>query len=146
MDARRSDWKIQPLPERHVTIALDRVYSAKETALLRRGYVPQAMEEHWFIFWEDDTLNFHRSWGGDCVFVARFEAADNGSRLVAVDVNDDPDECSENDEEFDTKMLMFLIDSLLGRRGLKVPRHPSDQRRREPQRRWKVVRGLFGKH
>ena len=29
-------------------------------------------EDKWFIYWENDTLFFHRSWTGVCVYIVRF--------------------------------------------------------------------------
>jgi len=34
------------------------------------GLVPEEIEDKWFIYWEDDTLFFHRSWTGNCIYVS----------------------------------------------------------------------------
>ena len=31
---------------------------------LKKGLIPQQMEDKWFIFYEDGWLHFHRSWTG----------------------------------------------------------------------------------
>ena len=59
--ARRSDWKTEPMPERHDTFTLHRSFSDAEMAALRRGHVPQAMEDKWFWYTVDSTLWAHRS-------------------------------------------------------------------------------------
>jgi hypothetical protein len=35
---------------------------------LRKGFIPQAMEDKWFAFMEDDQLYFHRSWTGRGIY------------------------------------------------------------------------------
>ena len=43
--AERTDWKTLELPERRTTIALDRRFSADEMERLRRGFIPEEMED-----------------------------------------------------------------------------------------------------
>ncbi len=109
----RSEWKTEPLPERHVTFALDRTYTAQEMERIRAGLVPQEMEEKWFIFWEDETLYFHRSWTGFCVYVVRFAARDRSWAMVEADASRDPDQYLVTDDAYDAKMIAFLVDELL---------------------------------
>ena len=43
--ARRNDWKTEPMPEQHEVFVLTRSFSDEEMAVLRRGNIPQAMED-----------------------------------------------------------------------------------------------------
>jgi len=114
--ARRDDWNTNPLPDQRTTIPLDRVFTALEMEQVRHGVVPEAMEDKWFLYWQDDRLFCHRSWTGNCLYVARFVPEGDGHRLVSADVNRDPSQYSETRDEVDAVRIHELIDVvLLGR-------------------------------
>ena len=46
----------------NTSVTLDRVFSPQDMDRIRRGVVPEAMEDKWFIYWKEDMLFFHRSW------------------------------------------------------------------------------------
>jgi len=62
--ATQTDWKTKAFPSKRTTIALNRRFSEIEMRQIRKGLVPQQMEDKWFVFWEHDALYFHRSWTG----------------------------------------------------------------------------------
>ena len=41
----RDDWKTEPMPKLHETFILERSFSKQEMEALRRGNIPQAMED-----------------------------------------------------------------------------------------------------
>jgi len=47
--AKPTDWKTQVLPSKKTTIRLDRTFSPQEMKRIRRGLVPEQMEDKWFI-------------------------------------------------------------------------------------------------
>ena len=104
--ARRGDWKTQPMPEQNETFLLRRSFTEEEMDALRRGNIPQAMEDKWFWYMEGDTLYAHRSWTGNCIY--RIDFKDDGEH--AVTVNRDPQQyrCTSADE--DRKSLNSLLD------------------------------------
>ena len=55
-------------------MTLDRVFSPQDMDRIRRGVVPEAMEDKWFIYWKEGMLFFQRSWTGFCIYVVRFAA------------------------------------------------------------------------
>ena len=85
--ARCSDWKTEPMPEQHETFLLTRSFNDEEMAVLRRGNIPQAMEDKWFWYMEDKTLWAHRSWTGYCIYRIDFKKDNNH----VVTVNRDPE-------------------------------------------------------
>ncbi len=105
-DARRGDWKTLPMPGKHETFVLERSFSGKEMEALRRGNVPQAMEDKWFWFMEGPTLWAHRSWTGYCIY--RIDFREDGRHDVTV--NRDPEQygCTSTDE--DKESLNRLLD------------------------------------
>ena len=49
-------------------MTLDRVFSPQDMDRIRRGVVPEAMEDKWFIYWKEGMLFFQRSWTGFCIY------------------------------------------------------------------------------
>ncbi len=111
--ATRESWKNEPLPDRRASLSVRRVYSAAEYARIARGFIPQQMEDKWFIFLEGDRLYLHRSWTGLALFEVRFEPHGGDYVLAEAWVNRDPDQYKSTDDDFDAALLLFLIDRLL---------------------------------
>ncbi len=104
--ARREDWRTTPMPEKHETFELHRTFTDKEMDALRRGNIPQAMEDKWFWYMEGSTLWAHRSWSGFCIYIVEFK--DDGHHLVTV--NRDPEQYGNTDIEEDIVTLNGLLD------------------------------------
>ena len=111
--AEQSNWQTKELPSKRITIPLNRSFSLSEIERMRAGLVPEQMEDKWFIYWHNDTLFFHRSWTGFCVYVVRFAKQDECYRMVEADVNRDPEQYRETSDARDAKMISYLIDVLL---------------------------------
>ena len=101
----RSDWKTEPMPQRHETFVLNRTFSDQEMFALRCGNVPQAMEDKWFWFMEGSTLWAHRSWTGHCIFRIDFKADNNH----IVTVNRNPEQYRSFGVEEDRESLNRLL-------------------------------------
>ena len=110
-----------PMPTRRVTVAASRTFTAKEMDKICQGLVPEQMEDKWFIYWCDGQLFFHRSWTGYCIYVARFESAQEGAQMTEFVVNRDPDQYEETSDLQDAKMIQYLIDLLLLRKQSAYP-------------------------
>ncbi|MBO6061799.1 MAG: hypothetical protein J6P98_06785 [Clostridia bacterium] len=104
--ARRGDWKTKPMPEQNACFVLKRAFGENEMEALRRGNIPQGMEDKWFWFMEGDTLWAHRSWTGYCIF--RIDFSEGGEHLVTV--NRDPEQYGGTDIEEDAASLNGLLD------------------------------------
>jgi hypothetical protein len=77
--------------------------SAEATEVLVRGFRPREMEDHWFIFEEDDVVHLVRSWTGLELFaVPIHRLTDGGAEIAEVLVNEqdggDPDGLVERAE------------------------------------------------
>ena len=84
----RSDWKTVPMPEKHETFVLSRVFTDEKMEVLRCGSVPQAMEDKWFRYMEGSTMWAHRSWTGYCIY--RIDFKEDSNHVVTV--NRDPEQ------------------------------------------------------
>ncbi|MBQ6356101.1 MAG: hypothetical protein IJI52_03275 [Solobacterium sp.] len=103
--ARRNDWRTEPMPEQHEVFVLTRSFSDEEMAVLRRGNIPQAMEDKWFWYMEDSTLWAHRSWTGHCIY--RIDFKKDNHHIVTV--NRDPEQYRSSSIEADIETLNKLL-------------------------------------
>ncbi len=104
--ATRADWKTAEMPEKNSTFILERTFTAEQIDALRRGNIPQAMEDKWFWFMEGDTLYAHRSWTGLCVYRIDFSFTDSRHTVT---VNQDPEQRGITGEAKDRQMLNNLL-------------------------------------
>ena len=103
----KGDWKTSDMPARHDTFILERSFSAEQMKALRKGNIPQEMEDKWFWYMEGDTLFAHRSWTGFCIYRIDF-SRDNHHKVT---VNRDPGQykCAsiDRDREALNKLLSW---------------------------------------
>jgi hypothetical protein len=118
--AGRESWKTLPLPERREPLQFDKLLSAADYQVIARGFIPQQMEDKWFVFLESDWLYVHRSWTGVCIYTLRLEAIGDGFRVAEAWVNRDTKQYAylwpisrHTPEQFDVLALEWIIDCLL---------------------------------
>lgn len=111
--ATRGSWQIKPMPEARATVPYARTFGKDEHVRMRRGLVPEQMEDKWFIFFEAPWLFLHRSWTGLCIYAVKLRAEGDGAVVEEAWANRAPDEYRETDAAHDAKMLAFLVDRLL---------------------------------
>jgi 8-oxo-dGTP diphosphatase len=104
--AERNDWKRLDMPKRRETFILRRPFTERQLAALRRGHIPQEMEDKWFWFMEGDTLYAHRSWTGICIY--RVDLKPGGDHVVTVNRDPEQYECASAEE--DAQRLNDLLD------------------------------------
>lgn len=120
--ATRQSWpNTQPLPAERSQLALQREFTEQEYECIRYGLIPEQMEDRWFIFLEGDTLYFHRSWTGYCIY--QLSLKKDGDKYTAgeVFVNRYASQYGGTDDSYDEKLLMYLIDNLLLGRRARLP-------------------------
>lgn len=112
--ARAADWNRLAHPEQRELLAFHAEFDSAELAQISQGLVPQAMEDKWFIYLdEDDWLYFHRSWTGACIYAVQLLRSAEGARVGTAWVNRDPAQYRRTDSDVDLHLLRFLIDALL---------------------------------
>jgi hypothetical protein len=144
--AKATDWKTEPLSSDRITIHLDRTFSPQEMERIRRGLLPRQMEDKWFIYWQDGSLFFHRSWTGYCIYIVRFAAAGKHDRMIAADVNRDSKQYSETNDKRDAAMISYLIDVLLLHQESVFPSDEPSSEKRALMNWSQVGRAMFGQH
>jgi hypothetical protein len=84
LKATRGMWKATAMPQKRVHVPLQRTFTKAEFTRLTKGFVPQNMDDRWFIFFEKGWLYFHRSWTGRCVFQVRLQPRKPGYQVAEV--------------------------------------------------------------
>jgi hypothetical protein len=66
--ANRNSWKILPFPANLIELNFEFSLSRQQFTAMKKGNIPQEMEDKWFLYYEDGHLYFHRSWTGIPVY------------------------------------------------------------------------------
>ncbi len=110
--ATRYSWLREPLPPQQRNLAIDVRLDAQQAARVRRGFIPAAMEQKWFAYFEANVLYQHRSWTGYLIFVTPFTTEGEGLRATRTLVNQDPAQFGETDEKEIRDQVEQLIANL----------------------------------
>lgn len=110
---RQSCPNARPLPAEHARLVVERAFTEQEYARIEYGVIAYRMEDRWFIFLEDTTLFFHRSWTGYCIFQVSLAQQGTTYAIANVLVNRDPTQYSGSSDSHDTQLLLWLINHLI---------------------------------
>jgi hypothetical protein len=112
--ATRRSWKnLQPLPAARAPLAIHSEFSGQEYERISCGLIPQEMEDKWFIFMEEGTLYFHRSWTGYCIYQLRLVSRGNSYVVADAWASRDREQYRWTDDSYDERQLLSLIDNML---------------------------------
>ena len=102
-------------------------FQPAQADILAKGYLPESMEDKWFIYYERGWLKFHRSWTGFCIYGLHFQESPRGLQPLDSWVNRDPHQYKETDTAYDRELAGFLIDRfLLNKANAVFPRRRRD--------------------
>ncbi|HEX7528261.1 MAG TPA: hypothetical protein VF425_04075 [Thermoanaerobaculia bacterium] len=121
MKATSRSWKTEPFPANRGRLKLDGSFDQAEWESLQQGVIPEEMEDKWFIYEEGGWLNFHRSWTGFCNYRVRLRKTPKGGEIAEAWVSREKDQYSGVDDDYDARLLSWLIDVLLLKRSAKYP-------------------------
>ena len=115
--ATSSSWQHLPLPDERETLGFEAFFTDAEAEHLMLGLIPQAMEDKWFVYFEDGWLRFHRSWTGYCIYALRLDGSPLGVRVLESWVNRNPQQYTATDVAEDRARVRSLMDRLLRTHG-----------------------------
>lgn len=72
---------LRPMEE-HVVIPMDLFIPEKAWVFIKRGRYDYEMEEHWYMYCDESTIRYYRSWTGCCVYIATYEIVSGGVRVT----------------------------------------------------------------
>ena len=114
MEATTKDsWKNEDLPEDVAELSYNRIFNAEEYSKLILGLKPQAMEDKWFVYFDEGYLYLHRSWTGYCIYRLRLVVVDQGYKVDEVLANRNAEQYNEKDDSYDGEIMDFLVSNLL---------------------------------
>jgi hypothetical protein len=110
--AQRTSWNTKALgPMEPFPYAAS--FSPDQYETIRRGLIPEVMEDKWFIYWEDHALFFHRSWTGHGIYRVRFRVAGDRFEVAEATVATGVDYYRRTSDEDEAALVDFLIRGLL---------------------------------
>ena len=121
--ATRHSWECWP-PGPMEPIPFHAIFSAAQYARIRRGFVPDVMEDKWFIYWEEDILYLHRSWTGRCIYRVHFESEQDAYEVSRAFVTAGEAQYRRAADDHEVRQLHFLIRALLLHECVRFP-YPS---------------------
>lgn len=107
--AKKDSWKTKPMPAEHVLIPMNVGIPRAAMQVVKCGHIPDAMEDHWFMYCDDSTIRYYRSWTGICIFVAKYVETENQCTITELQVNRDPDQYGSKDNDHDVALFMALL-------------------------------------
>jgi hypothetical protein len=130
--AKKDDWQNVPLPEAKKVLLYKREFTKEEMDLMQVGILPNQMEDKWFIYFDDNVLHFHRSWTGTEIFQLVFISVDSHYVVESAIVNREPTQYNQQDDDFDIKLLDYLIDRLLLSKRVAFPENITIEQDKQP--------------
>lgn len=112
------DWKTKPFGP-CTDIPYQASFTFEEGARLKKGLIPESMEDKWFIYFQNGTLYFHRSWIGLGVFKCELLETETGYDIQSAVI--DKALLNSNDPAPQAAILGWLISNLLLGQNLPYP-------------------------
>ncbi|MGQ3014494.1 MAG: hypothetical protein ACT6QS_12370 [Flavobacteriales bacterium] len=105
-------WKHQPItmPKR---VEAELHYTASQYEQLIQGYIPEVMEDRWFIYFDEGFLHFHRSWTGFGIYKARLTKENNAYTIREFWVEQNPENYHAADDAYECASMASLISGRL---------------------------------
>ena len=107
--ATKKSWKNMPMPDKKTVIPMDATIPSAAMRIVKYGHIPQAMEDHWFMYCDETTIRYFRSWTGICIYEAKYEDDGTTCRITELTVNRDPDQYGSKDDRKDTLNFLALL-------------------------------------
>lgn len=105
-------WPLQPIiMPRHVKADLR--YTEAQFEQMTRGFIPEEMEDRWFIYFEEHFLYFHRSWTGFGIYKARITKENDAYTIREFWVEQNPENYHAADDACECATMASLISGRL---------------------------------
>ena len=107
--ATKDSWNVEPMPDKHTTIPMEVSIPSAAMRIVKYGHIPDAMEDHWFMYCDETTIRYYRSWTGFCIYVAKYEDDGVNCRITELTVNRNPEQYTCTENEHDVALFMALL-------------------------------------
>ena len=116
--AHKDSCSIQRFPGVAAMLHYRREFSVEEFKMISRGFIPQEMEDKWFMYLEDTVLYMHRSWTGICIYKVELQEMANGWAVRQAWINGNSVQYKRKDDCYESERLDRLISFLVMDEGL----------------------------
>lgn len=108
--ATRDSWENSLIETPH-EIRLETPLCLSETQFqhLKMGFIPQCMEDKWFMFYENEQCYIHRSWTGFGIYQAQIQKTKTGYEIDSFHVERNADKYKNTNDAEDTRLFLALI-------------------------------------
>ena len=110
--ATANDWKTTPMPDDPNEVSelpFDFVIPSEAMVIVRKGHIPEAMEDHWFMYCDDEYIRYFRSWTGLCAFEAHYTKKGDYYHVDNLRINHALAEFGTNGDEAGAALFCHLI-------------------------------------
>lgn len=111
--ATSGSWHNEPMKE-YITIPQNFFLTQKQLNEVRLGHIPDAMEDHWFMFADENTINYVRSWSGITIFKAEYKPYEDGYLITELNINGSKNEYQKTDTNKSIALFYALLVSDYG--------------------------------
>lgn len=127
------------MPEEREEILYREEFTESEMEIIHLRYIPEVMEEKWFIFTKGDWLFLHWSWTGHCIYMVRFEKIGEIFQVAQAFVNRNEEQRSPGNGQDDAMELTSIIRLLLLGQYIPFPRKNGDSDTDHALHMWSLV-------
>ncbi len=110
--ATADDWKTEPLPEKAddmTEMSFGFRIPAGSMAVIRKGHIPEVMEDHWFMYCDNEYIRYFRSWTGMCAFEAHYRKDGDDYLVDNLKMNHDLAQFGVNGDEAGAALFRYLV-------------------------------------
>lgn len=65
------------------------------------------MEDHWFMYCDESTIRYYRSWTGFCIYVAKYVDNGDSCKITELMVNRDPEQYRGKTNNYDAALFNY---------------------------------------
>ena len=116
-NATRNDWHTKPMPicaDEISEISCGLKVSSEAMDIISKGHIPEAQEDHWFMYCDNEFIRYYRSWTGDCAFEAHYRAYGSDYIIDNLKMNHALASFGVNGDESGAALFYYLIIAEIG--------------------------------
>lgn len=95
-------------------VPLDVPISNADMEILRMGHLPDAMEDHWLMYTDEEYIRYYRSWNGQMAFEAHYHATEDGYKIDNLRMNIGLSQFGVNGNEASAWLFRYLLTAEIG--------------------------------
>ena len=108
--ATKDSWKTDPMPYENVSrLQMGITMTDEDMGIIRRGHIPEAQEDHWFMYCDDEYIRYYRSWTGMCAFEAHYTRVDDHWLIDSLTINHALAEFGVNGDQSGAFLFIYLL-------------------------------------